>query len=133
VVDVLLHVVGWTVWQSVFSPLIATMAAWRFNLTAMHWHRFGASTPMPGVFKWADQSPTLLGLSCDSRRYQYLAISLLSSTTLESKVFHRVLRSASLLFSSWPSHVRNFPFLPHPRRHAYFLIERWSLHYSPAF
>jgi hypothetical protein len=27
--------------------------------------------------------------------------------------------------SSWPSHVRNHPFLPCPGRHAYFLIERW--------
>lgn len=58
----LLYVVGWSVRQGVLPSLIATMAAWRFNLTAMHWHRFGASTLMTGVFEWAGHCPTLLGL-----------------------------------------------------------------------
>jgi hypothetical protein len=53
----------------------------------------------------------------------FLSLALLVGNILLGQMSGQPLSLSSS--SSWPSHVRNHPFLPWSGRHAYFIIERW--------
>ena len=57
--------------------------------------------------------------------HYFIILSFLWSCVVGTHCFVRCLGHPLSSSSSWPSHVRNHPFLPCPGRHAYFLIERW--------